>query len=478
MLAMPHTPPLPDSDDELGELPPLDGDMDEAAEPEAELDDLGNDGVALEDGTPEGDPADPIELDVLEEGETSWLNEALDATDVDLGAADLMDLDDERIAGEHDGDDVDVGDEGAALSDQGESGGLDAGDEGPLDLDEELRDSDLPALDADEDESVDSRLLEEPLTADESLPWAAQPWERVGAPLGLVAATAVACVSRGALVAARAETDQLQLFRVDLEGARDALRLERAQVSEVVALAADAWTVAAVSPAAGLVVSRDGGERFEAPVGGVGVADVRLVSGALWLRTRSGELLVSKRADRDFVRCPAPGAVAAIASHDASGIVAMVVDSLGRPIALGRGGVEGLLAWESISVPEASKPMVLAARAAHVAYSGRSGVVRRGTHGGWRSFTWDGSVTALAFVDDEGTLLAATYSEADDTTGLVRIDVKGAVAIVARIGATQNLREPSDPADGRALALACDDSRGVVWVAGGFGLAAFAIRPR
>jgi hypothetical protein len=473
---MPHTPSLPDSDDELGELPPLDGEMDEAAEPQAELDDLGDDDGAIEDSTPEGDPADPIELDHLEEGETSWLNEALDATDVDLGAADLMDLDDERIAGEHDGEDVDVGDE-AALSDQGESGGLDAGDEGPLDLDEELRDSDLPAMDADEDESIDSRLLEEQLTADESLPWAAEPWDRVGAPLGLVAATAVACVSRGALVAARAETNQLQLFRVDLEGARDALRLEGLQVSEVVALAADARTVAAVLPEAGLVVSRDGGERFEAPVGGVGVADVRLVSGVVWLRTRSGDLLVSKRADRDFVRCPAPGTVAAIASHDASGIVALVVDSVGRPIALGRGGLDGLLAWESISVPEASKPMVLAARAAHVAYSGRSGVVRRGTHG-WRSFTWDGSVTALAFVDDEGTLLAATYSDADDTTGLVRIDVKGGVAIVARIGATQNLREPSDPADGRALALACDDSRGVVWVAGGFGLAAFAIRPR
>jgi hypothetical protein len=40
------------------------------------------------------------------------------------------------------------------------------------------------------------------------------------------------------------------------------------------------------------------------------------------------------------------------------------------------------------------------------------------------------------------------------------------------VGAT---RDDAD-ADGRAVAMACDDPRGVVWVAGGFGVAAFAIR--
>jgi hypothetical protein len=52
--------------------------------------------------------------------------------------------------------------------------------------------------------------------------------------------------------------------------------------------------------------------------------------------------------------------------------------------------------------------------------------------------------------------------------------------VVARIGAVQTVRDSSSAgvagADGRTLAIACDDSRGVVWVAGGFGLAAFAIR--
>jgi len=36
---------------------------------------------------------------------------------------------------------------------------------------------------------------------------------------------------------------------------------------------------------------------------------------------------------------------------------------------------------------------------------------------------------------------------------------------------------PADmESDGRALALAVDDPRGVVWVAGGFGVAIFSIR--
>jgi hypothetical protein len=100
----------------------------------------------------------------------------------------------------------------------------------------------------------------------------------------------------------------------------------------------------------------------------------------------------------------------------------------------------------------------------------------------WRSFAWEGRVTALAFVDDDGTLVAATYADADDTTGLVRLDVAGRAAVVARIGAVQNVVDPSDAAiqraDGRTLALAYDDFRGVVWAAGGFGLAAFAVGAR
>jgi hypothetical protein len=78
----------------------------------------------------------------------------------------------------------------------------------------------------------------------------------------------------------------------------------------------------------------------------------------------------------------------------------------------------------------------------------------------------------MAFVDGKGTLIAATYSDADDTTALVYLDEAGKAAVVARLGPAR----PDGELDGRALSVACDDARGVIWVAGGFGVAAFAIR--
>jgi hypothetical protein len=135
---------------------------------------------------------------------------------------------------------------------------------------------------------------------------------------------------------------------------------------------------------------------------------------------------------------------------------------------------------------------VFAARGAHAAYAGRRGVVRRRDDGTWEARAWEGRVTALAFIDDRGTLVASTYSEVDDTTALVRLDASpsDAPTVVARIGpaplveaisdAARGTRDERDDGDrdegGRVLALAYDDARGVVWVAGGFGVAAYAVR--
>jgi hypothetical protein len=468
-------------DDDLGDLPPLDGDTDEGDPSEGGLDVLEDDGATLDDSTGEDDPADASELN-LQEADGSWLHDSADATDLDLGDAGLVDLD-EREAGPGDVEEPDIRDEDVGLSDLAEYGLLDAGDEGPLDPDEELREEDLPALDADDEELDDAGYNDEPIAADESiglLPWAAQPWDRVGAPLGLVVATAVACVSRGALVAARAENDRPEVFRVDLEGAREPLASREIAGAEIASLVAEGQTMAVVVRGGTLWVSRDGGQRFGRAVGCSGAADAVLASGVLWTRTRGGDVLVSRSDDRDFAKRTVPGNVAAIARDGASGLVALIVDGAGRPVALARGGRDGVLDCESIDAPPASSTTVLAARASHVAYAGQAGVVRRGTDGAWRSFAWGGRTTALAFVDDEGTLLVATYADADDTTGLVCLDVAGRAAVVARIGAVQTVRDSSSAgvagADGRTLAIACDDSRGVVWVAGGFGLAAFAIR--
>jgi uncharacterized protein RhaS with RHS repeats len=87
-------------------------------------------------------------------------------------------------------------------------------------------------------------------------------------------------------------------------------------------------------------------------------------------------------------------------------------------------------------------------------------------------FVWEGRVTALSFVDDGGTIVVATYSEVDDTTSLVKLDTDGRASVVARIGPSH----PDADADGRVLAMAHDEARGVVWVAGGFGVAAYAMQ--
>jgi hypothetical protein len=75
-------------------------------------------------------------------------------------------------------------------------------------------------------------------------------------------------------------------------------------------------------------------------------------------------------------------------------------------------------------------------------------------------------------VDDKGSLVAATYSDSDDTTALVNLGESGKASVAARLGPGRSDGE----LDGRALSLACDGARGVIWVAGGFGVAAFAIR--
>jgi hypothetical protein len=402
------TPPATDhrEDDELDELPPLDDEP--APAPEADVGELLEEqkgDASLDDATGEDAPVDTDELDV-NEAEGGWLEEPADAPDLDLGDVAMVEL------GDLGGDDLEEpGVEGQdfGLVEGPEHGDLDAGDEGPVAADEELREEDLPDLDADDEGDLqDAALVEAGFAADEpaGLPWAAQPWSRVGAPVPLVSATALACAARGALVAGRAEGGAPELVRVDLEGASQALAAEGLDVAQVRALEVEGDTVVAVIDGGAARISRDGGARFE-PAERVPPADAALA------RT-----------------------------------------------------------LEDLDAPEARAPAVTARRGSHVAYAARrGGVVRSAGDGTWRAFPWEGSVTALAFVDDRGTLLAATYSDPDDTTALVLVDEPGRTSVVARIGATRS--EPES--DGRVLAMAHDAAHEVVWLAGGFGVAAFAV---
>lgn len=392
-------------DDDLDDLPPLDDEPSPPAEADVgELleDDRGE--ASLDDSTGEDAPAEELDVSETERG---WLEEAADAPDLELGDVGMLELGD--LGGE------DLDEPGAEGQDFGlvegpEHGDLDAGDEGPVAEDEELREQDLPDLDADnEPDPQDAAVVETAFAADEpaGLTWAAQPWASVGAPVPLVSATALACIPRGALIAGRAEGSAFELVRVDLEGAAEALAAEGLEIALVRALEVDGDTVVAVLDGGAARLSRDGGARFQ------------------------------------------PTATREI---DADASLARIL--------------------RDTDAPEARAPAVMARRGSHVAYSSRrGGVVRGGPDGRWRACPWEGRVTALAFVDDRGTLLAATYSDADDTTALVRLDEQGRASVVARVGATR-----SDPeSDGRVLAMAHDAAHEVVWLAGGFGVAAFAV---
>jgi hypothetical protein len=260
-------------------------------------------------------------------------------------------------------------------------------------------------------------------------------------------------------------------LQVDLEGESRSLVAAGLEGAEVSGLAVEDELVAAVLADGRVLVSRDGGASFERHVDGLVGTHVVLARGVLWVRTSARGLAVSVGGG-PFQRRSVAGAVAALAGDSASGAMALAVDAVGIPVGLLRGRPDGSVDAQPVSAPEACGPELVAARGGFVAYPGRKGVVRLGVDGVWRVFGWEGTVTALAFVDDKGGLVAASHSDSDDTTALVLLDESGAASVVARLGPAATDGE----LDGRAISLASDGARGVVWVAGGFGVAAFAIR--
>jgi hypothetical protein len=536
---LPNLPKLPnqpkprdradEEDDELDELPPLDGDSEDSSDPDDPArDDAGDDADAdldadeeggagenaLDDSTGENESPDTRDLS-LDDDETSWLDEAAETPDLDLGDMPLFAVKDEggdKGLALDEPDDRVVDDEDAGLAESPARVGLDSGDEGPIDEDEELRDEDLPALDADDEgESEDAGFVDERFATNDplGLPWAAVPWARVGAPLGVFGATAIACAGHGAVVAGRIETDddagerasahaagrgtpedgddeRSQLLLVDLEGARrrlDAVGLEGARVVSLAAFgAAEPELVAVVVRGGRAAVSTDGGSSFEFRESPRPAAEVAIASGVVWVRTRDGALRHLGEDRQPSIGSANAGSASGAAAITTNGpnLAGLVVQEDRRPTAILVANADGLArepisAQEARDVPESRAPALFAARGLHAAYAGRTGVVRRGADQVWKSFAWPGRLTALTFVDDAGTLLAAVYMDADDSTGLVRLDPAGNAAIVGRLGAPRNRLQGDRQGDARALGMACDDAHGVVWIAGGFGVAAFAI---
>jgi len=166
----------PESDDL--DLPPLDGEDDQPGatdEDDDELDASDDGGDALDDSTAEDAS---FEDTVTEGAEGGWLADSEGDPSVDVGAFDVGLGDEGKILEDDEPDNRPV-EEDASVAEEHVT--ADGGEEGPLGDDEELREEDLPALDADDDGDVeDAALFDGALLAgDEELRWDDRAWARV-----------------------------------------------------------------------------------------------------------------------------------------------------------------------------------------------------------------------------------------------------------------------------------------------------------
>ncbi len=174
--------PSPESDDL--DLPPLDGTDEEVegiVDPDEDFDadtekDLGD---ALDDATGE---TDLIEELTVEGAEGGWLLDSDDAKTLDVGTFDISLSDEVKLLEDDEPEHRTPVDEELGGDEETVHG--DGGEEGPLADDEELREEDLPALDADEEGDVDDASLFEGtsigLGLDDELRWDDRAWARVG----------------------------------------------------------------------------------------------------------------------------------------------------------------------------------------------------------------------------------------------------------------------------------------------------------
>lgn len=202
--------------DDLDDLGPLDDDGDgEAETPADELDPLPDDaGEGLDDATGEDDPVGDEWLDPLA-GEAS--TEGADADDA-------LDVGDAGALGELDGggwleagatDLPETPEEDPELEEGAATAG-DAGEEGPLEEGEALREEDLPSLDADDGGEEDDAHFFDALADETPLPWSRDRWDPrpVASHLDLGPVRALAPIARGALALVKD-----RWVRIELDGA-------------------------------------------------------------------------------------------------------------------------------------------------------------------------------------------------------------------------------------------------------------------
>lgn len=171
----------PDKVDDLDlnlDLPALDGAGDEELANNITLDDpsFAHDlGDAFDDATGEDRPHDELAIDGVE---TGWLLDADVAGALDVGPFDVLIQPEGKVLEDEESDERPNALEDLIATE--EVFVADGGEEGPLAEDEELREEDLPALDADDDGDVpDEQLFDRAALGDEDdLRWDDRAWAR------------------------------------------------------------------------------------------------------------------------------------------------------------------------------------------------------------------------------------------------------------------------------------------------------------
>jgi hypothetical protein len=401
----------PDDDEALDELPPLDGDAGDSAGEDPDFSELVEDagdaeGALLDDRTGEADPFELEELDVREE--PTLTDELGDAQNLDLGDFGLAGLPGDETT-EEKPDDVPA-EEGAPL--------------GGLEDDAAFRDDDDLRADAGEE----GPLSEEDEVSEGNLPNLDA--DDQGSPEDT-------------------PPPALDDDTAGLPWAAEPWRTVGAGWSLVEA------TAIACAPKGAVAVGRFEGTVRLVHLDLEGDCHAAACSGLDPSRIRSlsadGDTIVAWTDAGLFVSADG-GAVFAAADDRA--------DIVHRPTRQAR-----LL----VDAPGATASAPMTVRGARIAYGARNGgVVRGGSGQPWTPVPWAGHATALVFLDDAGTLAVATYSEAEDTTAVVRVGAAGEPVLVAHVGPAR-----AADADARVVAMAYDDTRGVLWVVGGLGVTAF-----
>ena len=411
---------------------------------------------------------------VMDEGdgrepERGWLDDSDEAAGLDVGEEEV-EIGDEASASLDDSTAPDADDDDPAL-DPGELG-TDAGEEGIEGEDDELREEDLPALDADDDGEVDERSLyeapESVVDVDPELAWDDRAWgfepldatPAVGFAAGetalfACAGTALVRLAPGPSTrVAVAAPERARRGAVDADGA--------------------AWLVAASG--ALLRVARGSSAAVRVSTAPARVVDVAAANGGVWVLDASGVVSVSRdhgetfRAAADDVLALGGSADrAVILVSDAKGLRELVFEAGGTqssvlPFATDAATSGAEIAWELVVRGDVS-----------VVFAHGVGVYRRTLSSGWQRIASSADAFAVTILgdggEDDGLLLALSDMEEPTRLAYVAASASGPAAslrVVAELAPGEDTVGGEMAGDEEiSLALATFDGEAVL--AGPFG---------